>query len=234
MPQDYFSAVQTYNTRISEIWPKLFRSVVNLQGVVKLLPPLLHPAQNNSPVWFLGMNPSDGGEGWIYGDHDWSFCQDSAQVPDGLRIEIEKRQRECHLTHKYFGQLLKFNNSEEFLNRRKNGPPVFHDLYPIRHTNQAEFERFLKSEAACKLRQELNAAVKEFIESCCPKLIVVFNAKASSLLQDIFGISDKTLKTHHSVNGSTFVYSSMYSGQHSLDNFSKVRLAREIKEILET
>ena len=86
--------------------------------------------------------------------------------------------------------------------------------------------------SASDLKKELDDANKAFLEQAAPKVIVVFSSKASQHLKEIFGILEVPFTTTDKVNGTTFVYSSMYTGQRALDKFARLRLAREIKEIL--
>ena len=98
-----------------------------------------------------------------------------------------------------------FYQDNSFLGRSEKALPIFHDMYPIRHTNQKEFEAFLNS--VPDLKKELDDANKALIEQAAPKVIVVFNSKASQHLKEIFGILEVPFTTTDKVNGITFVYS---------------------------
>ena len=115
-----------------------------------------------------------------------------------------------------------FYQDNSFLGRSEKALPIFHDMYPIRHTNQKEFEAFLKS--APDLKKALDDANKALIEKAAPKVIVVFNSKASQHLKEIFDIREGPVTTTDKVNGVRFVYSSMYTGQRALDKFARLRL----------
>jgi len=182
----------------------------------------LHLEQAVSPIWFLGMNPSESSEVQKWGMY--------TQIDDVLIREIEKEQLKSHKEHPYFIGLKKFYQDNSFLGRSEKTLPIFHDMYPVRHTNQKEFEAFLKT--APDLKQEFDDANKAFLEQAAPKVVVIFNSKASEFIKDIYDIHKAQVATTDKVNGMKFVYSSMYTGQRALDKFASVRLAREIREIL--
>ena len=218
----YSTAVDAYNSKLIDIWYRLFKPAVEKQSVIKNYLPLLHLEQAVSPIWFLGMNPSESSEVEKWGMY--------TQIDDVLIREIEKEQLKSHKEHRYFIGLKKFYQDNSFLGRSEKTLPIFHDMYPIRHTNQKEFVAFLKT--APDLKQEFDDANKAFLEQAAPKVVVIFNSKASEFIKDIYDIHKAQVATTDKVNGMKFVYSSMYTGQRALDKFAKVRLAREIREIL--
>jgi len=218
----YSTAVNAYNSKLIDIWYRLFKPAVEKQSVIKNYLPLLHLEQAVSPIWFLGMNPSVSSEVKKWGMY--------TQIDDVLIREIEKEQLKSHKEHPYFIGLKKFYQDNSFLGRSEKTLPIFHDMYPIRHTNQKEFEAFLKS--APDLKKELDDANKAFLKQAAPKVIVVFNSKASEHLKELFSIKEPSITTTNRIAGMTFVYSSMYTGQRALDKYARVRLAREITEIL--
>lgn len=221
-PCSYGAAVSAYNGKLIDIWYRLFKPAIEKQRVIKNYPPLLHLEQAVSPIWFLGMNPSESSEVKKWGMY--------TQIDDVLIREIEKEQLKSHKEHPYFIGLKKFYQDNSFLGRSEKTLPIFHDMYPIRHTNQKEFVAFLKT--APDLKQEFDDANKAFLEQAAPKVVVIFNSKASEFIKDIYDIHKAQVATTDKVNGMEFVYSSMYTGQRALDKFASVRLAREIREIL--
>ena len=221
-PCSYGAAVDAYNSKLIDIWYRLFKPAVEKQRVIKNYPPLLHLEQAVSPIWFLGMNPSESSEVKKWGMY--------TQIDDVLIREIEKEQLKSHKEHPYFIGLKKFYQDNSFLGRSEKTLPIFHDMYPVRHTNQKEFVAFLKT--APDLKQEFDDANKAFLEQAAPKVVVIFNSKASEFIKDIYDIHKAQVATTDKVNGMKFVYSSMYTGQRALDKFASVRLAREIREIL--
>ena len=223
-PSTYSDALNTYNSKLIDIWDRLFRAAVEKQNVIQNYVPLLHLEQAVSPIWFLGMNPSVSSEIKNGGGN-------YTRIDDPQRRKIKEEQLKSHKEHPYFKGLKEFYQDNSFLGRSEKALPIFHDMYPIRHTNQKEFEAFLNS--VPDLKKELDDANKALIEQAAPKVIVVFNSKASQHLKEIFGILEVPFTTTDKVNGITFVYSSMYTGQRALDKFARSRLAREIKEILE-
>ena len=220
-PCSYGAAVSAYNGKLIDIWYRLFKPAVEKQRVIKNYPPLLHLEQAVSPIWFLGMNPSESSEVKKWGMY--------TQIDDVLIREIEKEQLKSHKEHPYFIGLKKFYQDNSFLGRSEKTLPIFHDMYPIRHTNQKDFDAFLKFSP--DLKRELDEANKALLEQAAPKVIVVFNSKASEHLKEIFSITEVQVTTTNTINGITFVYSSMYTGQRALDKYARLRLAREIKEI---
>ena len=223
-PCAYSAAVNAYNSKLIDIWYRLFKPAVEKQRVIKNYPPLLHLEQAVSPIWFLGMNPSVSSEVKKNGFADYT------SIDDAQKRKIQQEQLESHEKHAYFRGLKTFYWDNSFLGRSKKTLPIFHDMYPVRHTNQKEFVAFLKT--APDLKQEFDDANKAFLEQAAPKVVVIFNSKASEFIKDIYDIHKAQVATTDKVNGMKFVYSSMYTGQRALDKFASVRLAREIREIL--
>jgi hypothetical protein len=228
---NYYGAIETYNTKLIKIWQSSFKVAVEKFNAekakrfkIKFLPPLLHLAQSASPIWFLGMNPSDSKHtpNW---EHE---CQ--TEITASLKKTIEQQQTNSLAKHKYFQGLKDFYQDNSLLDRSEKALPIFHDMYPVRHTNQKEFEAFLKS--APDLKKELDDANKAFLKEAAPKVIVVFNSKASEYIKELFGIHELSITTTNTITEMTFVYSSMYTGQRALDKYARMRLAREIKDIL--
>jgi len=220
----YSAAVNAYNGKLIDIWYRLFKPAVEKQSVIKNYLPLLHLEQAVSPIWFLGMNPS------VPSEVKKNWCGDYTSIDNAQKRKIQKEQLESHEKLPYFKGLKKFYHNNSLLGRSEKTLPIFHELYPVRHTNQKEFEAFLKT--APDLKQELDDANKVFLEQATPKVIVVFNSKASEFIKEMYDIHKGPIKTSQIVNGTTFVYSSMYTGQRALDKFASVRLARELRDIL--
>jgi hypothetical protein len=222
-PCAYSAAVNAYNRKLIDIWYRLFKPAVEKQSVIKNYLPLLHLEQAVSPIWFLGMNPS------VSSEVKKKWGGKYTRIADSEERKIKDEQLKSHKTLPYFKKLEDFYQNNSLLGRGEKALPIFHDMYPVRHTNQKEFEAFLKT--APDLKQELDDANKAFLEQAAPKVIVVFNSKASEHLKEIFDIQGPVTTTN-TVNGITFVYSSMYTGQRALDKYARLRLAREIREIV--
>ena len=222
-PCAYSAAVNIYNGKLIDIWYRLFKPAVEKQSVIENYLPLLHLKQAVSPIWFLGMNPS------VSSKVKEEFGK-YTRIDDAQKRKIQKEQIESHEKHKYFQGLKEFYQDNSLLGRSEKAHPVFHDMYPVRHTNQKEFEAFLKS--APDLKKELDDANKAFLKQAAPKVIVVFNSKASEHLKELFGINELPITTTNRIAGMTFVYSSMYTGQRALDKYARLRLASEIREIV--
>lgn len=137
MSEAYKAAVEAYNTKIIEIWQHNFKLALENQRNKNIQPylPLLHLEQPHSPIWFLGMNPSVNKKE----DTTWNCCAITQSKVD----EINENQKKAHQSHQYFIKLKEFFQNDEFLGR-KDKCPVFHDIYPVRHTNQKEFVKFLE------------------------------------------------------------------------------------------
>jgi hypothetical protein len=224
MWNDYKSAVQVYNAKIIKIWNSFFKTEQEKQENIQSLLPLLHLEQRKSPIWFLGMNPS------ILKSADMSWKNDD-KIENSLK-KIKYDQLQAHKSHDYFVKLTEFYQSRNFLNRGQNEYPVFHDMYPVRHTSQKEFIKFIKSESASDLKSEFDLANKAFLMNGGAKIIIIFNAKASEYLKSIFGLSENLINTTDTVGDVTFIYSSMYTGQRALDRYARIRLAREALEVM--
>jgi hypothetical protein len=220
-PGAYSAAVNAYNSKLIDIWYRLFRPALEKQEVIKYNPPLLHLEQAVSPIWFLGMNPSSPSS---------LKEQDFIPIDGPLKRKIREEQLKSHEKLQYFQGLKEFYQNNSFLGRSEKALPIFHDMYPVRHTSQKEFVAFLYS--APDLKKELDDANKAFLKEAAPKFIVVFNSKASEYVKEMFELSTEPISTYDTVNEMTFVYSSMCTGQRALDKYAKVRLAREITKIL--
>lgn len=223
-PCAYSAAVNAYNSKLIDIWYRLFKPAVEKQSVIKNYLPLLHLEQAVSPIWFLGMNPS------VSSDVKKKWDGNYTGIADSQKRKIKEEQLKSHKELPYFNRLKNFYRDNSLLGRSEKALPIFHDMYPVRHTNQKEFVAFLKT--APDLKQEFDDANKAFLEQAAPKVVVIFNSKASEFIKDIYDIHKAQVATTDKVNGMKFVYSSMYTGQRALDKFASVRLAREIREML--
>ena len=188
-----------------------------------------HVNQVESPIWFFGMNPS-------LPKPTNDFISQTSYINDNLIVELKNEQVRMHENHPYFEAAIKFFKKDVGIQELEI--PVFHDLYPVRHTNQKEFVKFLEdNDDFCN---SLDKATKNLIDGIMPDIIVIANAKASELMQKIFfgkseaekkKLKGKTKRTYK-FNGkkTDMIFSSMLSGQRALDTYSRSRLAREISE----
>jgi hypothetical protein len=157
-------------------------------------------------------------------------------LTDNLIYDLKDEQEEMHGELQYFLKAIEFFENE--VESPKSVVPIFHDLYPVRHTKQKEFVKFLEdNDDFCN---SLDKATKNLIDGIMPEIIVIANAKASKLMQKIFfgkseaekkKLKGKTKRTYK-FNGkkTDMIFSSMLSGQRALDTYSRSRLAREISE----
>ena len=188
-----------------------------------------HVNQVESPIWFFGMNPS-------LPKPTNDFISQTSYINDNLIVELKNEQVRMHENHPYFEAAIKFFKKDVGIQELEI--PVFHDLYPIRHTQQKEFVQFLEDNEDFCIR--LNKATKALIDGIMPDIIVIANAKASKFMQKIF--FGRTKENEHEFEGITkltyelhgkktdMIFSSMLSGQRALDTFSRSRLARDIRE----
>jgi len=99
------------------------------------------------------------------------------------------------------------------------------DLYFTLEKSQKEIEKVIKKENLF-LNEQLKIS-KEIIQKVTPKIIVVGNALASSLIQENFNCDfDKTIGTYKikELNNIPIFFSGMFTGQRALDTGSRKRL----------
>ena len=227
----YDECVEQYNQEISRLWKLKFdiaiKSTKNTN--VKFKQFCFHVKQDESPIWFFGMNPS-------LLDSTNEYISRTTPPDKHLFKKLEEEQKYMHTKIQYFKKPKKFFINE--VESPKSVVPIFHDLYPVRHTNQKEFVKFLEdNDDFCN---SLDKATKNLIDGIMPEIIVIANAKASELMQKIFfgdseaekiKLNGETKRTYK-LNGkkTDMIFSSMLSGQRALDTYSRSRLAREISE----
>ena len=227
----YGECVEQYNQEISRLWKLEFDNAIKSteNTNVKFKQFCFHVKQDESPIWFFGMNPS------LPRPLKEIFNPDN-DLTDNLIYDLKDEQEEMHGELQYFLKAIEFFENE--VESPKSVVPIFHDLYPVRHTNQKEFVKFLEdNDDFCN---SLDKATKNLIDGIMPDIIVIANAKASELMQKIFfgkseaekkKLKGKTKRTYK-FNGkkTDMIFSSMLSGQRALDTYSRSRLAREISE----
>jgi len=229
----YKKCVNKYNQEISCLWQLKFDNAIKStkNTNVKFKQFCFHVKQDESPIWFFGMNPS------LPRPLKEIFNPDN-DLTDNLIYDLKDEQEEMHGELQYFLKAIEFFENE--VKNPKSVVPIFHDLYPVRHTNQKEFVQFIEHEENKEFREKLDEATKNLIDGIMPDIIVIANAKASELMQKIFfgdseaekiKLKDETKRTYR-LNGkkTDMIFSSMLSGQRALDTYSRSRLAREISE----
>jgi hypothetical protein len=235
MNSSYEKCFQEYNDAIKRLWKPVFENITipTKKTNVEFKQFCFHVNQDESPIWFFGMNPS-------LLDSTNEFISQTTPPDKHLIAELEKEQKKMHKEIQYFKRATVFFEEEVIIPELRK--PIFHDLYPVRHTNQKEFVKFLKDNPGfCK---ELDKATKDLIDGIMPEIIVIANAKASELMQKIFfgeseaekiKLKGKT-KCPYKFNGkkTDMIFSSMLSGQRALDTYSRSRLAKEIIETWES
>ena len=229
----YDECVEQYNQEIRNLWkPEFDNAIKSTENTnVKFKQFCFHVKQDESPIWFFGMNPS------LPRPLKEIFNPDN-DLTDNLIYDLKDEQEEMHGELQYFLKAIEFFENE--VKNPKSVVPIFHDLYPVRHTNQKEFVQFIEHEENKEFREKLDEATKNLIDGIMPDIIVIANAKASELMQKIFfgksepekiKLKGETKRTYK-FNGkkTVMIFSSMLSGQRALDTYSRSRLAREISE----
>ena len=223
----YSDSIEKYNNSIRDLWkPEFENALESTENTnVKFMNFCFHVNQGESPVWFFGMNPS------LPISPKEIISQDS-DLTENLIGKLIEEQKNMHDEYQYFKKAKDFFKDDVGINELLN--PIFHDLYPIRHTKQNEFERFIKDKSLGPLRESLDKATKHLIDKIMPDIIVIANAGASRLIKEIFfeGIDSNSTTLTYEQNGkkTDMIFSSMLSGQRALDTYSRSRLAREIRE----
>ena len=227
----YGECVEQYNQEISRLWKLEFDNAIKSteNTSVKFKQFCFHVKQDESPIWFFGMNPS-------LLDSTNEYISRTTPPDKHLFKKLEEEQKYMHTEIQYFQRATDFFEEEVKIPELRK--PIFHDLYPVRHTNQKEFVKFLEdNDDFCN---SLDKATKNLIDGIMPDIIVIANAKASELMQKIFfgdseaekiKLNGETKRTYK-LNGkkTDMIFSSMLSGQRALDTYSRSRLAREISE----
>ena len=224
----YKKCVNKYNQEISRLWKLKFDNAIKStkNTNVKFKQFCFHVKQDESPIWFFGMNPS------LPRPLKEIFNPDN-DLTDNLIYDLKVEQEEMHGELQYFLKAIEFFEKDVGIQELET--PVFHDLYPVRHTKQKEFVQFIKHEENKEFREKLDEATKELIDGIMPDIIVIANAKASKLMQKIFfgrnEYNGETKLTYELDGKKTdMIFSSMLSGQRALDTYSRSRLAREISK----
>ncbi|MDC1065534.1 hypothetical protein OAQ86_03860 [Candidatus Pseudothioglobus singularis] len=229
----YSESVEKYNNSIRDLWRTNFKKAIcsSKNSNVEFKQFCFHVNQDESPIWFFGMNPS-------LLDSTNEFISQTTPPDKHLFKKLEEEQKYMHTKIQYFKRAKVFFEEEVKIPELRK--PIFHDLYPVRHTNQKEFVQFIEHEENKEFLEELDKETKNLIDGIMPEIIVIANAKASELMQKIFfrdseaekiKLNGETKRTYK-FNGkkTDMIFSSMLSGQRALDTYSRSRLAREISE----
>ena len=229
----YKKCVKQYNQEISRLWKTKFHNAIKLteKTNVEFKQFCFHVNQVESPIWFFGMNPS-------LPKPTKEFISQTTPPDKNLIEKLEKEQKNMHKKIQYFKRAIKFFEKEVKIPELRK--PIFHDLYPVRHTKQKEFVQFIRLKENKEFHEQLDETTKQLIDGIMPDIIVIANAKASKLMQKIFfGRNEDNedefkgeTKLTYELDGkkTDMIFSSMLSGQRALDTYSRSRLAREISE----
>jgi hypothetical protein len=228
------SIINEYNNTIRYLWKTEFKNAIKASNKSKVIfsQPCFHVTQDESPVWFFGMNPS-------LPESPKEIISQNSNLTKNLIVKLKDEQKSMHdNNHPYFKAAKNFFKKDVRIGELTN--PIFHDLYPVMHTKQKEFVQFLEHKENNDFCERLNKATKELVDGIMPDIIVIANAKASKFMQKIF--FGRTKENEHEFEGITkltyelhgkktdMIFSSMLSGQRALDTYSRSRLAREIRE----
>jgi len=225
------------NDAIVELWNTYFANDEEVYA------PLFYKDLKRGGLLFVGMNPSFSIQGFSrslkgskYEGMDpkdfylWkSVRQDLSRVSACADIE-----RMSHTTYtSYFGVLRDI--------AKEVGLDWEHvDLFLYRETNQASFESRIFSKGKLNdFAKDQLSLFRRIVGSINPKVIVINNARGSKIVQEYLKdglVYDSELGCHLLKVGDSRVpifFTSMLSGQRSLDVHSRERLVWHIKKVLD-
>lgn len=224
------------NNKIIKIWNKYF------EGDKEVYAPLFYDTFAKNSVLFIGMNPSFSASGFktIFKDSPysnvdpkkffkWSNVSTQSEHIDQC-IEMDK--------HAYTNYSLYFSRPIEIA--EKVGLPWDHiDLFLYRETSQTNFmKRIHEGKQLNQFALDQLAIFKETMHSINPKCVVVSNAFGSQILRDYLKedlIWDEKKGFHWYIGNGDKVpmfFTSMLSGQRSLDRWSYERLVWHVKQAI--
>ena len=250
-----------YNAKISKLWNEELSQLAEQEWkpLERLLPLFIPKEPPPSAVVVLGINPSHSKKKDIKDDAAFFRWDGVKDVSDDLDA-ICKRQLQAHGEKtdgektqeaiQYFVSIKKFftGNGKEQSQVVPEERLWFIDLFPFRHTDSDEVSAFLK--ARPELKKKLLDYFTELICDIEPTAIVVLNAKASEFFSKLFKAGscegymgparpqlDMDCITSGQLrlpNGKTVAV--FFSGMitNGLDRYSKARLARELRDHLQS
>lgn len=189
--------------------------------------------ETSADVLFLGINPSYAENQGAIENFGYSYSRNVASS--------------------YFKAFEDISNELQKSDIGYNGIYTHIDLLVFRQTKQKLIDSLVRTKEGCKFLMEQLKIAKQRITHIRPKVVVVSNTKAREFLGknqfvDQKGIAhgvwmglefqfDEELGTHRvtnlpELNNTYFIFSSMLSGQRSLDLGSRERMVWQIKRII--
>lgn len=224
------------NTKIIKLWNKYF------QNNPEAYAPLFYDTFATNSILFVGMNPSFSAKGFtsIYKGSQyetvkqteffkWSNVSSHPDIIDQC-IAMDK--------HAYTNYSLYFGKPIEIANK-VNLPWDHIDLFLYRETSQTSFmNRIMENGKLNQFALDQLAIFKDALAAVNPKCIVVSNAFGSEIVREYLKADiqwDEKRGFHWFTQGDVKVpifFTSMLSGQRSLDRWSYERLVWHIKQAI--
>ncbi|MEJ1165676.1 hypothetical protein V9K97_18370 [Variovorax sp. CCNWLW186] len=218
-----------YNSQARDIWTRHAAAHAALPGMS--LVPMQRPEFVLEPeLLFVGMNPS--------------FASRLKKCPMRYRFvwrpvftdeELSELEAHEHMSRQnyavYFRPLERFAHDVGV-----DAKQVEHlDLLPLRHTSQAEVvsSYWGKAGRAHVVVEECFALFEEALLRLKPQIVVVANAEASRKIRDRLDLATRDGGRSHywtEMEETTLFLSGMLTGQRALDEFSRARLAAEVRD----
>lgn len=225
---------EVINQQIIKLWNKYF------QNNPEAYAPLFYDTFATNSVLFVGMNPSFSAKGFtsIYKGSQyetvkqteffkWSNVSSHPDIIDQC-IAMDK--------HAYTNYALYFGKPIEIANK-VNLPWDHIDLFLYRETSQTSFmNRIIENGKLNQFALDQLAIFKDALVAVNPKCVVVSNATGSEILREYLKSDlkwDEKRGFHWFTPGNVKVpifFTSMLSGQRSLDRWSYERLVWHIKQ----
>ena len=218
--------IEKYNLLIFDIWKSKEIGFVN---PIQQLPPLpLLTNKRQEAVAILGMNPS-------YTKDDAVNFLDCP--PNDASIEkLLFAQERNHKNYRYFRQIHKFFEEIGIA----EGRLWFADLFPLRHTNQADVIDFFAGKPA--LKSKLEKLFIDVLLSSNLSMCVVLNAKASDFIRQALHeyLRPEPVPSEprsyywfekDDMSQIPVIFAGMITGAGQMDKYSKLRLKSEIVDL---
>ena len=220
---------QKLNKEILQIWKDKFEEIKKISGD-KFNWPLLIPNFIDSPILFLGINPS--------GDSKEKFRIDKKEDLDNEKkinsfIEEEELNIRKGGYRKYFKEFEKI--SEKVLGKKQKFNHL--DLYFYRGRKSKDFMNLIKKNTSI-FENQLNLSINAIKNSINPKVIFVANKNASDIIIKKLEIKKEVFDKEGfyiiemGKRKIPIFFSGMISSARSIDNYTLERLVWHIKKAI--